>query len=138
HLAERLPAMHEGLLAIARAWDTSERGEALARHWPGLTRIAIDHAVAEPVAAAGGVAVVPASFGWDDVGDFASLRDVLGARRPVTGDGVHVLGDDRLVLASDAEGALVLTGTERTVAVLGLPDAVVVDTPDAVLVTTRE
>ncbi len=45
--------------------------------WPGLEKIAIDHAVAEPAAAAGRVVVVPAPFGWDDVGDFASLSALL-------------------------------------------------------------
>ena len=47
--------------------------------WPGLTRIAIDHAVAEPAADAGRVVVVPAPFEWDDVGDFASLATLLPA-----------------------------------------------------------
>ena len=41
--------------------------------WPRLPEIAVDHAVAEPAAAAGRVAVVPADLGWDDVGDFDSL-----------------------------------------------------------------
>jgi len=41
------------------------------------------------------------------------------------------------VLRLDAPGAVVVPGTGRTVTVVGLPDAVVVDTPDAVLVTTR-
>ena len=49
--------------------------------WPTLPKIAIDHAVAEPAAAAGRVAVVPAALGWDDVGDFASLTR-LCPRRP--------------------------------------------------------
>ena len=100
----------------------------LDRVWPGLTKIAIDHAIAEPVAAAGGVAVVPGDFRWDDVGDFDSLAELL------PGD---TLGDEAAVLRLDAAGAFVVTGTGRTVTVLGLPDAVVVDTPDAVLVTTR-
>ena len=45
--------------------------------WPTLPRIALDHAVAEPAAAAGRVVVVPASFGWDDIGDFDSLATLL-------------------------------------------------------------
>ena len=46
---------------------------------PRCTKIAIDHAVAEPAAAAGRVVVVPRPR-WDDVGDFAALHD---ARRRV-------------------------------------------------------
>jgi mannose-1-phosphate guanylyltransferase len=129
HLAAQLPALAAGLLEIAAAWDGPERGEVLERVWPGLTKIAIDHAIAEPVAAAGGVAVVPGDFGWDDVGDFDSLAQLLPG---------GTLGDGTDVLRLESPGALIVVGTERTVTVLGLPDAVVVDTPDAVLVTTRE
>lgn len=98
--------------------------------WPTLPRIALDHAVAEPAAAAGRVVTVPAAFAWDDIGDFDSLAALLD------GDAVTVLGDDGLVEAQDATG-LVVPAAGRTVAVVGLDDVVVVDTPDAVLVTTR-
>jgi mannose-1-phosphate guanylyltransferase len=101
----------------------------MGKRWPGLTRIAIDHAVAEPAAARGMVATVPGSFGWDDVGDFASLGELL------PGDGVKVLGDRDRVLALDSTGLVATAG--RTVAVVGLDDVVVVDTGDAVLVTDR-
>lgn len=145
HLDAQLPALAAGLRTIAAAWDDPDRRDAvLAEVWPGLTRIAIDHAIAEPVAAAGGVAVVPGDFTWDDVGDFASLAPLLPARRPVAGaatgpdDGARTLGDESLVQRIDAPGAVVVPADGRTVTVLGVPDAVVVDTADALLVTTRQ
>lgn len=134
HLERLHPTLHDGLRAIAAAWDTDRRHEVLERVWPGLLRIAIDHAIAEPVAAEGGVAVVPAAFEWDDVGDFASLATLL----PQAANGTRVLGDADDVLALDAPGATVVAGDGRLVAVLGIPDAVVVATPDALLVTTRD
>ena len=110
--------------------------------WPGLTRIAIDHAVAEPAADAGRVVVVPAPFAWDDVGDFASLATLLPAsgvararrwrRHPTCGCSATPAD----VIAIDAGGVVVPAGGRR-VAVVGLDDVVVVDTPDALLVTTR-
>ena len=102
--------------------------------WPGLTKIAIDHAVAEPAADAGRVVVVPASFAWDDVGDFGSLATLL----PPDDEAVdlRVLGDRADVTSLDTSGLVVAAGGRR-VAVVGLDDVVVVDTPDAVLVTTR-
>ena len=99
--------------------------------WPGLTKIAIDHAVAEPAAEAGHVVVVPAPFTWDDVGDFASLATLL------PGEGLRILGDPGDVMATDATGVVVAAGGRRVVLV-GLDDVVVVDTPDALLVTTRD
>lgn len=102
--------------------------------WPTLPKIAVDHAVAEPAADAGRVAIVPASFGWDDVGDFDSLAELLGA----TADRAFpvVLGDEGQVRVVHGTG-LVVPGSGRLVAVIGIDDVVVVDTPDALLVTTR-
>ncbi|NMR19900.1 mannose-1-phosphate guanylyltransferase [Cellulomonas fimi] len=137
HLAQQRPALHEGLRALGAAWDTGDRDRLLADVWPGLEKVAIDHAIAEPVAAAGGVAVVPGDFGWDDIGDFASLGNLLTPLEHGTDDGARVLGDDASVVRVDSVGSLVVPGSGRLVTVLGLDDVVVVDTPDALLVTTR-
>ena len=134
HLAEQRPALHDGLREIAAAWDTPERDAVMSRVWPGLEKIAIDHAVAEPVAATGGVAVVPGTFGWDDVGDFNSLAALLPS---VDGAGSKVLGDTGRVVRRESAGSVVVPASDRVVTVLGLDDVVVVDTPDALLVTTR-
>ena len=127
-LLDTLAAEHPDLAAGLRA--IAAEPSRLAELWPSLTAIAIDHAVAEPAAARGLVAVVPGPFGWDDVGDFDSLATVLPEDGPVT-----VLGDAGAVVAQDASG-LVVTA-DRTIAVVGLDDVVVVDTGDALLVTTR-
>ena len=132
HLARLQPMLEQGVRQIAAAWDTEDRADALARVWPTLTRIAIDHAIAEPVAAAGGVAMVPGSFGWDDVGDFDSLAALL---RPGA-DGAIRIGRDAPVSLVDAPGAVVVGGT-TPVAVVGIADAVVVETEEAILVLGR-
>jgi mannose-1-phosphate guanylyltransferase len=105
----------------------------LAELWPTLPRIAIDHAVAEPAAAQGRVATVPGALDWDDLGDFHSLATALEA---VDDAAVQVLGDADLVQSRAATG-LVVPGAGRLIALVGIDDVVVVDTPDALLVTTR-
>lgn len=124
-LAEEHPALAAGLRAVAAD------PRSLEETWPRLDRIAIDHAVAEPAAAAGRVAVVPGSFGWADLGDYAALHELVGQDRSTAG-GLVSLGAGQ-VFAEDATG-LVVTG-DRPVAVVGLQDVVVVDTGDALLVT---
>ena len=131
-LAREHPDLRAGLTELAASWDSASRDDVLARVWPGLERIAIDHAVAEPAAAAGTVAVVPGAFGWDDVGDWTSLASLL----PGADGSTAVLGDAAAVTAVGGSG-LVVPGTGRHVAVVGVEDVVVVDTPDALLVTTR-
>jgi len=123
------PELAAGLRAIAADPSTIEDA------WPALEKIAIDHAVAEPAAAQGRVAVIPGGFGWDDVGDFDSLGTLLADSGGVVG--LKVVGDADLVVALDATGVIV-PATGRIVAVIGVPGLVVVDTPDALLVTTRE
>jgi mannose-1-phosphate guanylyltransferase len=131
-LARNRPELHAGVVKIAESWDTPDRGDVLAAVWPDLEKVAIDYAIAEPAADAGRVAVVPASIGWDDVGDWASLAALLPGEAAV-----KVVGDAAKVLDVDASGIAVPAG-DRLVAVLGLKDVVVIDTPSAVLVTTRE
>lgn len=103
--------------------------------WPRLTKITIDNAIAEPASVDGRVAVIPATFGWDDIGDFASLATLLMDRSDEPG--VKVLGESELVVMRDATG-IVAPGSGRTVVALGIQDVVVIDTMDAVLVTTRD
>ena len=130
-LAREHPDMVESLTTIA-ADDDLRRLDDL---WAPLTKIAIDNAIAEPAAVDGRVATVPGSFTWDDVGDFASLASLLveSADAP----GVKVLGESELVVMQDATG-VVAPRSGRTVVAMGIEDVVVVDTVDAVLVTTRE
>ena len=113
-LREYKPELHDGLQKIAQAWDDeSLRQTVLDEVWPGLEKIAIDNAVAEPAAMDQKVAVVPATFGkhdassasafvltraavrllgWDDVGDFSSLADLL----PAESNQPRILGDSGL------------------------------------------
>jgi len=134
HLARLLPDMHARLETIARAWGTPAFEETLAANWPHLTKIAIDHAIAEPVAADGGVAVVPADaqLGWTDLGDFEALTGIvaqggnLGEALRVDSDGAAVFG----ALGENGEGPLV--------ALVGVPDVALALTPDAILVTRRD
>ena len=130
-LLELLGTWHPELVRTLR--DIASEPTRLAELWPSLTKISIDHAVAEPAADAGRVAVVPADFPWDDVGDFASLATLLEE----SPDGLRVLGPRDQVVSRDSTGLVAAHGG-RTVVTLGVDGIVVVDTPDALLVTTRE
>ncbi|WP_291377757.1 mannose-1-phosphate guanylyltransferase [Demequina sp.] len=132
HLESLQPGIATGVRELAAAWDGPGRDDALAEWWPTLTKIAIDHAIAEPVAAQGGVAVVPSDLDWNDVGDFDSLAGLLTPRA----DGVIVVDRGGVTAVQDAPGAVVVGGN-RPVVVIGIPGAVVVDSGDALLVTTR-
>lgn len=134
-IARTKPELHAGLIELAEAWDDpATRGPAVDRIWPTLEKIAIDYSVAEPAAAAGRLAVVPAHFAWDDVGDFASLAKLNTSGR--SGE-LAILGENARVL-SDQSSGIVVSRSKRVISLIGVQDIVVVDTPDALLVTTSE
>ncbi len=89
--------------------------------------ISFDYAVMERTSRAG---VVPADFGWSDVGSWSSLWDVCAKDE----NGNVVRGDVHL---ENTENSLVIS-TEQRVGVLGGEDLVVVVTEDAVLVAHRD
>lgn len=131
-LRESEPALVDGLEELAEAWDTPRRGAVVDRVWPGLPKIAIDYTVAEPAAAQGRLAVIPGDFDWDDVGDFAAIAKLHSGGRK---SDLAILGEHARVLADSSSG-VVVSQTGRLISLIGVSDIIVVDTEDALLVTT--
>ena len=131
-LGREHPELLAGLNELADAWDTPQRGAVVDKVWPGLAKIAIDYTVAEPAAAAGRLAVVPGDFDWDDVGDFAAIGKLHSGARKTD---LAILGENARVLADSSTG-VVISQTGRLISLIGVTDIVVVDTADALLVTT--
>ena len=136
-LARQQPALHDGVVRIAAAWDSPDRADVLTAVWPTLPKIAVDYAVMEDAAARGRVATVPADFGWADVGDFRNLGELLDAdeRGNVV---VPAAGGAPEPVLSDTSGSVVAVDDGRLVALLGVQDVVVIDTPGALLVCARD
>lgn len=136
-LARQQPELHAGVMRIAAAWGTADQDRILGEVWPTLRRISVDYAVMEGAAAAGLVATVPGDFGWTDVGDFDTLGGILPADE--AGNVVVTTGSDKPdILLKDATGTVVVSHSDRLIAVLGMHDVIVVDTSDAVLVCARD
>jgi mannose-1-phosphate guanylyltransferase len=137
-LARQQPQLAAGISRIAAAWESPAREEVLGEVWPTLPRISVDYAVMEGAATVGRVGTVQGDFGWNDVGDFHTLGEVL-ASDP---SGNVVVGQDGAekpaVLLRDSENLVVVPMSGRLVAALGVRDLVIVDTPDAVLVCPRD
>lgn len=133
-LAQYKPQMAQQIAQIADAWDTPRRAETMTSVWPAIEKIAFDYSIAEPLAAEGGVAMVPGGFGWDDIGDFNSLAALLPSHNA---QNIKLLGDPDNLVQLDSAGDVIVTEAGRTIALLGVNDMVVVDTPDALLVAPR-
>jgi mannose-1-phosphate guanylyltransferase len=116
------------LLASLPAFGTRRFAAALADAFPLCDNVSIDYAVMEKAANVYGVAA--GDFGWNDVGSWNAVYDLL--ERDAQGNSIEL---ESIVLDShnnfvDARGKLV--------ALVGVRDLIVVDTPDALLVASRD
>jgi mannose-1-phosphate guanylyltransferase len=115
-----------------RSSDDAWPAEGIADTYAALPARAIDYALLEPASMEGRVAVVPASVGWSDLGTWSALRDHRGpdAEPVVTAE------PPATVLAIDSHRVLVHAASGRAVALVGLDDVIVIDTPDALLISS--
>lgn len=132
-LEAQVPGCALAVRELARDWDTLDAA-AKAHLWERLVAAPIDTVLAQPLASQGKVAVVPAPehLGWADVGDWDSLYHHLAPA-----GGTLNLGGKPLC-CEDSEQALVYTESLAGVSIVGIPDAVVVESGGKLLVTTRK
>lgn len=129
----QLPSLHASLIRIQSAQESTlcimgapEVERILADEWATVRSVSIDYGIMEH---ADRVSVIPVDLGWTDVGSWASLIDVL----PGDEKGNVVAGDAALMSAQRC----FVRGDGRLIALIGLDDVIVVDTPDALLVCAR-
>lgn len=125
-LARYMPDTHARLTEIAAAIGTPQEQAVMERVWPTLENQTIDYGIMER---ADRVAVLPVDFGWNDVGSWDALFQILksdGDDNVIQGD--HVGLDTRRSLIH-SRGRLIVT--------VGVADLVIVDTDDVVLVCPR-
>ena len=137
-IREHCPQMVPHLERIAASFGTPQFESTFAKCYPLVDSISIDYAVLEPRSARGAAAsnifCLPADFGWSDLGSWSALHEHFLERTSDSADGnvVHAGGS----LPLDSTGNYVFA-PGLTVALLGVHDLVVVQTDDALLVTTR-
>ncbi len=116
------PKMYQQLMLIAR------QPKLLQKIYPQIEKIAIDYAILEKTKK---IAALPADIGWNDIGDWARLKDEL-AEHP----------EDNVVKANqlgwDNENSLIYAPSEKLIVTLGLKNMLVVDSPDALLVADKK
>lgn len=123
-IAASLPALAERLPELVGA--SASALEVVFRQLPSIS---IDHGVME---SAKDVRVIPSDFGWSDVGGWVTAWE-LGDKD--SDDNAVVEAD---AVLEDARGNYVRAPHGKIVALIGVSDLVVVDTPDALLVVPRE
>lgn len=124
-LAVKHPHLWPRFERIGRAWLTRRRTAVLEREYPRLPSLSLEQFITQ---VAPRVVATCGDFGWSDTGKWFLIHRLL-----TDGHGNAFRGK---VVAVDTERSLIFAD-RRVVATLGLRDAIVVETEDALLVTTR-
>ena len=126
HAPEVDAAVRDCWSAMAGAADASMQ-EIPAGEFDAVPSISIDYAIMERSAR---VAVVPGDFDWNDIGSWSAVSDLVAPDK----DNNRSTGDVVLV---DSRNTFIQS-EDRLVAVLGVDDLTIVDTPDALLVARTD
>jgi mannose-1-phosphate guanylyltransferase len=135
-LREHLPKTAPLLEEIAASYGTRKFEKTFARLYPQCENISVDYALLEPRSAKGegksGIYCIPAGFGWNDLGSWTALYE----HRNPANDGANVIQAEQS-FTLNAQGNFIHSNG-KFVAVVGVKDLVIVETDDALLITTRE
>jgi mannose-1-phosphate guanylyltransferase len=137
-LREHLPKTAPLLEEIASAFGSSKFAATFRRLYPKCENISVDYAVLEPRSAKGAqesnIFCLPADFGWNDLGSWTALHEHHNAKsNPADGNLIASAGNFVL----NARGNYI-HAPGKFVAAVGVTDLVVVETPDALLITTLQ
>jgi mannose-1-phosphate guanylyltransferase len=126
---KHLPEIHDVFDAEKEQFNTNEESAAIERIYPQCVNISIDYGIMEK---ADNVFVIPSSFGWSDLGTWASAYENLEKdylENAVAGNHVIVF---------DASRNMVHAGPNKLLVLQGLEDYIIVDTTDVLLICKKD
>jgi mannose-1-phosphate guanylyltransferase len=127
-LSRTMPEFYQPLMQIDAALGTPDYDRVLHEVWPNVKPQTVDFGVMEK---ARDVAVIPAEFGWNDIGSWATLLEILESDE----QGNVIRRAEHLGV--ETSHTLVF-GHDRLVATIGLHDMIIIDTGEAILVCPKD
>lgn len=123
-----LPRHAKAMQAIEASVGKKNFQQVVDQVFPALKPISIDYGIMEKKQP---MLVVPANFGWADIGHWRSVKDVLSKNHTDNViKGLHV--------GVDTDGSLIYGYSNRLIATIGIRDFVIVDTPDVLLICPKD
>ncbi len=124
-----LPEIHEVFDAEKENFNTEKEHQSIEKIYPQCVNISIDYGIMEK---AENVYVIPSSFGWSDLGTWASAYETLQKDyldNAVAGNNVMVI---------DATKNMIHADNKKLILIQGLEDFIVVDTKDVLLICKKD
>ena len=122
-----MPSTYDGLMDIKAAIGTADEYKVLQSEFPKLEAQSVDYGIMEK---SNNIFILSGNFGWDDVGSWLAVGRIKKANE----DNNVVNGNIVTVNTKDC----IIEGSEKLIATVGLRDIIIVDTPDAILISTKE
>ena len=114
---------------IQEYYGTDQEQEVIDREFPKATNISVDYAILEK---ADEIFVLPASFGWSDIGTWGSLRNLTEKDQ----NGNAKIGDN--IELYETNNCIIHTLQEKRVVIQGLDNCIVAENDDTLLVCRLE
>ncbi|MBD3156668.1 hypothetical protein GF369_02455 [Candidatus Peregrinibacteria bacterium] len=128
---QHVPKTYEKLMSMKPAIGTKQEETIVKEKYSQCEKISIDYAVMEKVDPRE-VRIIPADFGWSDVGTWESIHDEL-----TTNKNENMIQANHLGI--ETKGSLIKSDNpNKKIATIGLDNMVIVDTPDALLVCPKD
>jgi mannose-1-phosphate guanylyltransferase len=131
-IEQHMPELYAGLIELkgsAGDWDLADLPSQIAGLYSAIESQSIDYGIMEKAARA---VVIPADFGWSDVGSWRALPAVIA---PDADGNVVINAQGNITI--DSRGCLIYGGG-KLVALVGVQHLIVVNTEDALLVCAEE
>jgi len=126
--AKYLPELNEIFVQARDVFNTPKEEKSMERIYTQCTNISIDYGIMEK---AQNVYVVPAHFGWSDLGTWETAYE--HSEKDYLGNAVY--GDQVMVI--DASECMIKAPKDKLVVVQGLEQFIVIDTKDVLLICER-
>uniref|UniRef100_UPI0039A781A2 mannose-1-phosphate guanylyltransferase n=1 Tax=Ornithobacterium rhinotracheale TaxID=28251 RepID=UPI0039A781A2 len=124
-----MPEMSQAFQAVENVLNTNKEVEEIKRVYPTLQQVSVDVAIMEKEQ---NVYVIPSEFGWSDLGTWLSLYE--NTEKDENGNAFS----SKNVFTYNAKDNIIFAPQEKLVVVDGLEDYIVVDTPQALLISPIE
>ncbi|MDP3244763.1 MAG: sugar phosphate nucleotidyltransferase [bacterium] len=127
-----LPATWQILAKISPAMDTAKEAVILNKEFLKIKPISVDYGILEPAARDKKLLVLPADFGWSDVGHWLAVKNIL------TGKKARNICKGAKCIALDSKDNLIYSMTGKLVALAGVSNMIVIETEDALLICPKD
>ena len=127
--AQYLPEMIDAFKDVEKTYNTEDEYEAIDTAYSQCTNISIDYGVMEK---AENVFVIPAEFGWSDVGTWGGIYEIYDK------DYLNNAVDGNMVQIYNSSENMISVTDKKLVVIQGLEGFCVIDTPDVLLIISRD